>query len=163
MDRHAARLVGTEGKLEFDRETLQLAARGVLIDALSCRENRTDSGLVARLAGETIGADGFLPNMGTEEFLSCLSRGALEGSCKDTPVLPRQKVKDTRAALVEHFKEGRFVHPSALFAPDATKLANWLTRHEASTDDDRGERSGEPGADEVADADGDGAYRDAAE
>ncbi|MDI4665164.1 ParB/RepB/Spo0J family partition protein, partial [Xanthobacter autotrophicus] len=152
MDRHAARLVGSEGKLAFDRETLQLAARGVLIDVLSCRENRTDSGIVAWLAGNAIGADGFLPNMGTDEFLSCLSRAALEGSCKDTPVLPRQKVKDTRAALVEHFKEERFVHPSALFAPDATKLASWLVKHEASEDDDLDEGSAEPDAAEPADA-----------
>ncbi len=58
-----------------------------------------------------------------EDFLSCLSRAALEGSCKDTPVLPRQKVKDTRAALVEHFKEGHFVHPAALFAPDKAAVS----------------------------------------
>ncbi|MFS8043985.1 ParB/RepB/Spo0J family partition protein [Xanthobacter sp. AM33] len=163
MDRHAARLVGSEGKLAFDRETLQLAARGVLIDVLSCRENRTDSGIVAWLAGNAIGADGFLPNMGTDEFLSCLSRAALEGSCKDTPVLPRQKVKDTRAALVEHFKEERFVHPSALFAPDATKLASWLVKHEASEDDDLDEGSAEPDAAEPADALDGEAYGVAAE
>ncbi|QRG06872.1 ParB/RepB/Spo0J family partition protein [Xanthobacter dioxanivorans] len=163
MDRHAARLLGTEGKLAFDRETLQQAARGVLIDVLSCRENRTDSGIVARLAGDAIGADGFLPNMGTDEFLSCLSRAALEGSCKDTPVLPRQKVKDTRAALVEHFKEERFVHPSAQFAPDATKLASWLVKHEASEDDDLDEGSAEPDAIEPAEAPDDEAYGVAAE
>ncbi|MDI4655873.1 ParB/RepB/Spo0J family partition protein [Xanthobacter autotrophicus] len=163
MDRHAARLVGSEGKLAFDRETLQQAARGVLIDVLSCRENRTDSGIVARLAGNAIGADGFLPNMGTDEFLSCLSRAALEGSCKDTPVLPRQKVKDTRAALVEHFKEERFVHPLALFAPDAMKLASWLVKHEASEDDDLDEGSAEPDAAEPADALDGEAYGVAAE
>ena len=163
MDRHAARLVGPEGKLEFDRETLQQAARGVLIDVLSCRENRTDSGIVARLAGDAIGADGFLPNMGTDEFLSCLSRAALEGSCKGTPVLPRQKVKDTRAALVEHFKEERFVHPSARFAPDATKLASWLVKHEASEDDDLEEGSGEPDSTEPAEAPDEEAYGVAAE
>ena len=84
----------------------------ILIGVLSCRENRSDSGVVARIAGEAIGADTFLPNMGTEEFLSCLSRPALEGACKDTSVLPRQRVKDTRAALVKHFAESRFVHPS---------------------------------------------------
>lgn len=76
----------------------------------------------------SIGADGFLANMGTEDFLSCLSRPALEGSCADTPVLPRARVKDTRAALVEHFKEGHFVHPAALFAPDAISLAEWLAK-----------------------------------
>lgn len=163
MDRHAARLVGSEGKLAFDRETLQQAARGVLIDVLSCRENRTDSGIVARLAGDAIGAEGFLPNMGTDEFLSCLSRAALEGSCKDTPVLPRQKVKDTRAALVEHFKEEQFVHPSAQFAPDATKLASWLVKHEASEDDDLDERSGERDSSEPVDAPDEEAYGVAAE
>jgi ParB family chromosome partitioning protein len=163
MDRHAARLVGSEGKLAFDRETLQQAARGVLIDVLSCRENRTDSGIVARLAGDAIGAEGFLPNMGTDEFLSCLSRAALEGSCKDTPVLPRQKVKDTRAALVEHFKDERFVHPSAQFAPDAMKLASWLVKHEASEDDDLDEGSAEPDAIEPAEAPDDEAYSVAAE
>ncbi|TPN74980.1 plasmid partitioning protein, partial [Mesorhizobium sp. B1-1-5] len=50
----------------------------------------------------------------------------------DTSVLPRKKVKDTRAALVEHFKEGRFVHPSALFGPDQTKLASWLKKNECA-------------------------------
>jgi ParB family chromosome partitioning protein len=83
-----------------------------------------------------VGADAFLPNMGTEEFLSCLSRPALEASCKETPVLPRQRVKDTRAALVEHFKEGDFVHPTALFAPDATKLSEWLSSGSAAPDDE---------------------------
>ena len=61
--------------------------------------------------------------MGTKEFLSCLSRQALERFCKDTSVLPRARVKDTRAALVEHFREARFVHPTALFAPTAPRLA----------------------------------------
>ena len=85
-----------------------------------------------------IGADNFLPNMGTDDFLSCLSRAALEGSCKDTSVLPRQKVKDTRAALVEHFREGRFVHPAALFAPDKAALLSWLTKNAVAAEDDGG-------------------------
>ena len=83
----------------------RIAARAALIDVLSCRENISKSGIVALIAGEAIGANGFLANMGTEDFLSCLSRPALEGSCKDTLVLPRERVKDTRAALVEHFKD----------------------------------------------------------
>jgi len=106
--RHAALLFDAEGKLAFDADALRIAARAVLIDVLSCRENISKSGIVALMAGEAIGADGFLANMGTEDFLSCLSRPALEASCKDTPVLPRQRVKDTRAALVEHFKDGHF-------------------------------------------------------
>jgi hypothetical protein len=100
-----------------------------LIDALSARTNRTDSGIVARIAGEAVGADAFLPSMATEEFLACLSRPALEASCGGTRVAPRPRVRDTRAALVEHFKEERFVHQSALFAPDDAKLAEWLAKN----------------------------------
>lgn len=132
LGEHAARLFDQDGKLEFDMDTLRVAVRSLLIDVLSCRENRSASGVVARVAGDVIGADTFLPNMGTDEFLSCLSRPALEASCKDTSVLPRQKVKDTRAALVEHFREGRFVHPAALFAPDPEKLASWLKKNEVT-------------------------------
>ncbi|UVK49753.1 ParB N-terminal domain-containing protein (plasmid) [Mesorhizobium sp. AR02] len=131
LGEHAARLFDQDGKIEFDMETLRIAVRSLLIDVLSCRENRSDSGIVARVAGDVIAADNFLANMGTEDFLSCLSRPALEAACADTSVLPRQKVKDTRAALVEHFKEGRFVHPSALFAPTPEKLTSWLKKNEA--------------------------------
>lgn len=132
MERHAVRLIGEDGKLGFDHETLQQAARSVLIDVLSCRENRSDSGIVARIAGDTIGADSFLPNMGTDEFLSCLSRPALEASCKDTPVLPRQKVKDTRAALVQHFATVHFVHPAAAFAPATQTVTAWVAKYEGA-------------------------------
>ncbi|TPO13337.1 ParB N-terminal domain-containing protein [Mesorhizobium sp. B1-1-5] len=128
MPRHAATLLDAEGKFAFDAETLRIAARGVLIEALSCREGMSKSGVVALVAGGAIGADSFLANMGTEDFLSCLSRPALEGSCAGTPVLPRARVKDTRAALVEHFKEGHFVHPAALFAPDEASLTEWLSK-----------------------------------
>ncbi|WP_027054582.1 ParB N-terminal domain-containing protein [Mesorhizobium erdmanii] len=138
LGEHATRLFDQDGKLEFDMDTLRIAVRSLLIDVLSCRENRSDSGVVARVAGDVIAADNFLANMGTEDFLSCLSRQALEAACADTSVPPRQKVKDTRAALVEHFKEGRFVHPSALFAPAPEKLTSWLKKNEArkQPDDD---------------------------
>ena len=128
---HAVPLFNQDGKLEFDMDTLRIAVRSLLIDVLSCRENRSDSGVVSRVAGDAIGADNFLPNMGTEDFLSCLSRPALEGACANTSVPPRQKVKDTRAALLEHFQESRFVHASALFAPDEARLTSWLKKHEA--------------------------------
>ncbi|HQS45138.1 MAG: plasmid partitioning protein [Rhizobiales bacterium 24-66-13] len=158
MDRHAARLVGDDGKLFYDMETLRIAARSALIDVLSARQNRSASGIVARIAGDAIGADNFLPNMGTEDFLSCLSRQALEASCKDTPVLPRPRVKDTRAALVAHFAEERFVHPAALFAPDAAELAAWLSSNEPDEDQeaDRSRDTGDGEHDE-------GAFREAAE
>ncbi|OJX53535.1 ParB N-terminal domain-containing protein [Devosia sp. 66-22] len=138
MPRHAAALFDAEGRFAFDTDTLRIAARGALIDVLSCREGMRKSGIVALVAGAAIGADSFLSNMGTEDFLSCLSRPALEGSCVDTPVLPRARVKDTRAALVEHFREGHFVHPSALFAPDAAGLAAWLTTNVVPEEEDDG-------------------------
>jgi len=136
--RHAANLFDAEGKLAFDMDTLRVAMRSVLVDVLSCRENISKSGILAIVAGQAIGADGFLANMGTEEFLSCLSRPALEASCEGTSVLPRTRVKDTRAALVEHFKEGHFVHPAALFVPDPAVLSEWLTRHESTEEEDDG-------------------------
>lgn len=126
--RHAARLVGEDGKLAFDMDTLRVAARSMLIDVLSCRRGMSNSGIVSRIAGDAIGADAFLPNMGSEEFLVCLSRQALEAAGKDANVSPRQKVRETRSTLVEHFKEGHFVHASALFAPAAGDVAD-LIKH----------------------------------
>lgn len=139
---HAATLVDETGNLAFDPETLRVAARSVLIEVLSCRRNMSNSGIVSRIAGAELGADSFLPNMGTEDFLVCLSRQALEAACADTSVLPRNKVRDTRAELVEHFKEERFVHASALFAPDANELADWKARNELTEDEDAGDADG---------------------
>jgi len=150
LGEHAVPLFNQDGKLEFDMDTLRVAVRSLLIDVLSCRENRSDSGVVARVAGDVIGADNFLPNMGTDDFLSCLSRPALESSCADTSVLPRQKVKDTRAALVEHFREGRFVHSSALFVPDEEKLTAWLKKNESK---EQPEDDGTPAGQDELDGD----------
>jgi ParB family chromosome partitioning protein len=133
---HVASLVDADGKLACDMGTLRIAARSVLVDVFSCRENRSNSGVVALIAGEAIGADNFLPNMGTDEFLSTLSRPALEGACASANVLPRQKVRDTRAALVAHFKEGRFVHSRALFAPDAETISAWMKASTPAKPDD---------------------------
>lgn len=163
LAKHAAVLFDGDGKLAFDMDALRIAARAMLGDVLSCRENATNSGIVSRIAGEMIGADDFLPNMGTEGFLSCLSRPALEASCKDTAVLPRQRAKDTRAALVEHFKEGRFVHSAALFAPDPTKLSAWLSSS-STVADDAGEVDDETaGIDDDPAEDDAAAFREAAE
>jgi ParB family chromosome partitioning protein len=133
---HAATLVDEAGNLAFDTETLRVAVRSVLIEVLSCRRNMSNSGIVSRIAGTVVGADSFLPNMGTEDFLLCLSRQALEAACADTSVLPRNKVRDTRAALVEHFRQERFVHRSALFAPDGNELADWKAHNEIVEDED---------------------------
>ncbi|MGE8106855.1 ParB/RepB/Spo0J family partition protein [Allorhizobium sp. NPDC080224] len=134
--RHAARLFSEDGKLSFDMETVRVAARSMLIEVLSCRRGMSNSGVVSPIAGEAIGADGYLTNMGSEEFLLCLSRQALEAAAKEANVLPRQKVRETRAALVEHFTQGHFVHSSALFAPDPKDVAD-LIRHADILDDEQ--------------------------
>lgn len=163
ISRHAARLIGEDGKLAFDRDTLQQVARATLIDVLSCRENRSDSGVAARISGEAIGADTFLPNMATEDFLSCLSRTAIEAACKDTSVLPRQRVKDTRAALVQHYAENRFLHPAALFAPAPEKVAAWTDKHGRAEDDEESGGDALNESDEAEDVHAAGGYAEAAE
>jgi len=126
FSRHAVGLFDEHGKLAFDQDTLRVAVRSVLIDVLSCRRGMSNSGMIARIAGDAIGADEFLPNMGSEDFLLCLSRQALEASCAEASVQPRQKVRETRAALVEHFANEHFVHPSGRFAPPADELLEWI-------------------------------------
>ena len=66
--------------------------------------NMTDSGISSRIAGETLGAATYLPTMATEEFLSCLSRQALERSAAAEGVKVEVRVKDTRASLVKHWR-----------------------------------------------------------
>ena len=151
MARHAVRLIGPDGRLAYDCETLQQVVRAVLVDVLSTREDRTQSGMVARIAGVAIGADAHLPNMGTEDFLACLSRQALEAACSDTSVQPKPRVKDTRAALVDYFKEGRFVHPTALFRPDPAKLVEYLKTNDVPDGEDEPEVLDPAPLDEMAD------------
>ena len=103
------------GVLTADRDLLRQAARTMLTAVLSCRENRSQSGPFARIAGEAIGASLRLPNMATEEFLSCLSRGALEAAARAEGVNIAPRAKDTRARMVTRFKDGTFVYPHALF------------------------------------------------
>lgn len=138
--RHVARLFSEDGKLAFDMETIRVAARSILIEVLSCRRGMSNSGVVSRIAGDAIGADSFLPNMGSEDFLLCLSRQALEAAAKEANVLPRQKVRETRSALIEHFKDGHFVHASALFAPDVGEIAD-LMKHADYLDSEEGAAS----------------------
>lgn len=147
FNRHIVPLLDENGKVEIDVDRLRIAERSVLIDVLSCRRNISNSGIVARIAGDAIGADAFLPNMGTEDFLSCLSRQALEASANETAVLPRPKVRETRAALVDHFKDEQFVHPSALFAPAMEDLADLLKVGAAPEED--AEASFDPAEDDT--------------
>jgi ParB family chromosome partitioning protein len=130
----------------------------MLIGVLSCRDNRSQSGPFARIAGETIGASLRLPNMATEEFLSHLSRGALETVARAEGVNIAPRAKDTRARMVTRFKDGTFVYPGALFpltpeeqeaAERPCSRAGWVSpttgdddsvEPEAGDDDDPAER-----------------------
>jgi ParB family transcriptional regulator, chromosome partitioning protein len=140
MARMVAGLINGDGTLNLERETLQQTARSLLRHVLSCQVNRTNSGFAARIAGQAVGADSFLPNMGTDEFLSCLSRSAMEGTAKSASVPVQQKVKDTRSALVKRFADTEFVHPSALFAVRAEELAGWIgIKEQSGSGQDEGE------------------------
>ena len=104
------------GAITSDPAVLQQAARAMLTYTLSCRENWSKSGAVARIAGDAIGADTHLPNMATQEFLSCLSKAAVEGVALglDVPVQPTGKA--TRGAVIARVGEGRWVYPQAVFS-----------------------------------------------
>ncbi len=151
MARLVAGLIKDDGTLTMERDTLQQTARSVLRHVLSCQVNRTNSGVAALMVGQVIGANSFLPNMGTDEFLSCLSRAALEGTAKSASVPILQKVKDTRASLTKCFADADFVHPSALFAPTFDELTGWMGNREQ---DWSGAYEGEPDGSEEASTDG---------
>ncbi|MBX4995903.1 ParB/RepB/Spo0J family partition protein [Rhizobium binae] len=158
--RHAARLFTDDGRFSFDMETVRVATRATLIDVLSCRRGMSNSGVVSRIAGEAVGANDFLPNMGAEDFLACLSRQALEAAAREVGIQPRPRVRETRSALVEHFKaDASFVHHSALFAPDPQEIADLMRQADdavsgdASADGNAGSAGDAPiGANDTEDA-----------
>jgi ParB family transcriptional regulator, chromosome partitioning protein len=104
------------GVLTGDEEAVRAAARAMLVQTLSCGDNMSNSGIGARIAGETIGATLRLPSMATEEFLSCLSRQALEREAAANSVRVEARVKDTRAGMVRHFDGATGHYPDAVFA-----------------------------------------------
>jgi ParB family chromosome partitioning protein len=111
------------GVLTADLDQLRQAARRMLTAVLSCRENRSQSGVFARIAGEAVGASILLPNMATEAFLPCLSRGALETAARAEGVTVAPRAMHTRERMVKHFKDGTFVYPGALFRLSPEELA----------------------------------------
>jgi len=104
------------GGLTSDRATLQVAARSMLAYTLSCRENWSQSGPVARIAGDAVGADAHLPNMATAEFLSCLSKAAVEDVAVGLNVPVQPTGKATRGAVIARVGGARWLYPPALFA-----------------------------------------------
>ncbi len=114
--REIAASLSEGGALTSDPALLQTAARAMLRFSLSCRDNWSQSGPVARIAGDAINADAHLPNMATGEFLACLSKAAVEGVALDLNVPVQPTGKATRGAVVARVGEGRWLYPPALFA-----------------------------------------------
>jgi ParB family transcriptional regulator, chromosome partitioning protein len=112
------------GRLSHDVERLRIVARQTLANVLSCALGHGDSGLPARIAGDAIGADAHLGNMATEEFLSCLSKAGIERVGSSLNVQPRQRVKDTRAAVIAEAAGSTYIHSAALFALSQAEIAH---------------------------------------
>jgi ParB family chromosome partitioning protein len=111
------------GRLTHDTERLRVVARQMLATVLSCSLGRSDSGLVARIAGDALGADAHIGNMATEDFLRCLSKAGIEKVGSALRVLPRPRAKDTRAEVIKQASGATYVHPAALFALTEAELA----------------------------------------
>ncbi|RBP05211.1 ParB family chromosome partitioning protein, partial [Roseiarcus fermentans] len=111
------------GRLTHDADRLRVVARQMLSAVLSCSIGRSDSGLVARIAGDALGADAHVGNMATEDFLGCLSKAGIEKVGSALRVLPRPRAKDTRAEVIKQASGTTYVHPAALFALTEAELA----------------------------------------
>jgi ParB family chromosome partitioning protein len=136
------------GRLTHDVERLRFVARQTLANVLSCSLGHGNSGLPARIAGDAIGADAHLRNMATEEFLSCLSKTAIERVGSSLNVVPRQRVKDTRTALVAEAAGSTYIHPAAFFALSQAEIVH---HSEAPRDHWSSYRDTDDGSDEAAD------------
>ena len=157
------------GKLTRDPETVAAAARAMLATVLSCRENSSKSGLVARVAGDAIGAGQHLPNMATEDFLSCLSKPGIEKAALAAGVRVEVRARDTRARIIERFRAGHYVHPGTLFELGAAEITECRIKADMVAGADDEERldpaDGEGDVDAASDESGEGSepYADAAD
>jgi hypothetical protein len=97
--------------------------------------------------------------MATEEFLSCLSRQALERVAKTTGAPLGARVKDTRAAIIKHLEGQTWRYPQACFAPDQEAIDAVFDPHswEQDEESDAAENPEDPLED------GDETYSDAAD
>jgi ParB family chromosome partitioning protein len=161
FDRERIAATITEGGvLTSDFGLIRTAARSMLVAALSCRDNMSNSGPGARIAGEAIGASLYLPTMATDEFLSCLSRQALEKAATTEGVRAEVRVRDTRARFIERFTDTRYVYPGALFqvtpeeiAAAATPSPSHLVRWPSEVRNDGFDGNTPTGEDIVSDTD----------
>ena len=72
--------------------------------------------------------------MATEEFLSCLSKTAIGKAATAEGVRVEVRGKDTRARLIERFKDGVYVYPAALFKLTPEEVSDMAeARHSGAT------------------------------
>jgi ParB/RepB/Spo0J family partition protein len=146
--------VAENGVLVRDPEAIRSSARRMLRYMLSLRQSgwQSNSGMAARIAGDAIGADTFLANMATQDFLSCLSKAEMERVASAHGVLPRQTGKATRAAFVDRFKEERFIYDGSRFALAPEEQKNHAAQaqqaiaelsEDGDAEDELGEREGD--------------------
>ena len=140
-----SRAVSEGGIITQDLDTLRSAARGMLRTVLSCEVGRNGSGEIARIAGASVHAEVYLPNMATEDFLPKLSKDGITKVLQGEKLLPCNTGKEMRAALIEHVGTGSYVHPAALFELTAAELAEHARRvatdQEPERNDDEGDAS----------------------
>lgn len=136
------------GILTADPDTLRKAAREALQIALGLRTTNYggNSGLAARIAGTAVNADRHLGGMASEEFLSCLSKAAIEAVASAHGILPKPTGKLTRTAVIAHFKDGDYVYPGAQFglSPDEIAAHAEAGNRRRVRFDDGGAEDGEP-------------------
>ena len=147
------RAISEGGIITQDLDTLRSAARGMLRTVLSCEVGRNGSGETARIAGATVHAEVYLPNMATDDFLPKLSKDGITKVLQAEKLLPRNTGKEMRAALIEHVGTGSYVHPAALFELTPAELAERARRaaeDQGAEGDDKGADAPDdgPGADE---------------
>jgi len=132
------------GAITSDPSLLEAAARSMLAYTLSCRENWSGSGAVARLAGDAVSADAHLPNMATPDFLSCLSKAAVEDVAVNLNMPVQPTGKATRGAVIARVGEGRWIYPGAVFAGDTAMATPAGRDPDQAADDMPGEQGSEP-------------------
>ncbi len=103
------------GAITSDPAVLRSVARAMLEHTLSCRENWSQSGMVARIAGDAIDADAHLPSMATQEFFTCLSKKAMERVALSLNVPVQPTGKATRRDVISKVNGKRWIYPAAAF------------------------------------------------
>jgi ParB family chromosome partitioning protein len=157
--RNIVRPLVNQTAITMDASVIRQSAREMLAHTLSCRAQYSNSGIIAQIVGDDSGANLRLPNMATEEFLSCLSRQALQRVAETNGIPLGARVKDTRAAIIKHLEGQTWRYPQACFAPDQETIDDTLNgpSWEAGDEEEDTENAGDPTDD------GEDAYSEAAE